>query len=79
MRQLLESVVGHPVEDAAIRASIGLYNEVRRLVRRTYEIRHESPWLISATESYAMVRAGTLMPVDEYLPLLREFVSLAGV
>ena len=25
-----------------------------------------------------MVRAGTLMPVEEYLPLLREFVAQAG-
>jgi benzoyl-CoA reductase subunit C len=78
LRELLVSVVGHPIEDAAIRASIAAYNEVRRLVRRIYELRHQSPWLITATESYAVVRAGTLMPVDEYLPLLREFVVQAA-
>jgi benzoyl-CoA reductase subunit C len=77
LRELLQSVIGHPIEEDSIRASIRLYNEVRRLVRRIYEIRHQSPWLITATESYAVVRAGTLMPVEEYLPLLREFVAQA--
>lgn len=78
LRALVEAEVGHAVGDEQIRDSIRTYNQSRRLVRRLYEMRRESPWLVSAVECYVLVRAGMLMPVEEHLPLLREFIALAS-
>jgi benzoyl-CoA reductase subunit C len=72
VRQLLESAVGHPIDDEAIRSSIRQYNEARRLIRQLYDIRRKTPWLFSAIESYVLTRIGTLLPVQEHVPLLRE-------
>jgi benzoyl-CoA reductase subunit C len=76
-RRLLEAlapVTGHAASDADVRASLRLYNRVRALVRRLYAIRSEAPEMLSAAESYALVRAGTLLPVEEHLALLEEAV-----
>lgn len=77
MRLLMESVVGHAISDEAIRDSIRSYNLGRRLVREIYALRKASPWCVSASECYSIVRAGTLMPVDDHIRLLREFLDLA--
>ena len=78
LRLLLESAVGHSIGDEAIRDSIRLYNLSRRLVREVYALRRQAPWCVSASECYSLVRAGMLMPVDEHIPLLREFLDLAA-
>jgi benzoyl-CoA reductase subunit C len=78
LRELLAAVAGRPVEDHAIRASIRLYNEARRLTRQIYELRRRSPWQVSAAECYALVRAGMVMPVEEHLSLLRRFTALVA-
>jgi len=75
IRQLLESVAGHAIDDEVIRRSVCLYNESRRLVREIYAIRRDSPWLILASECYLLVRAGTFMPVEEHIDLLREVLA----
>ena len=68
----LEVLAGGPVTDGDLKKSIEQYNESRARVRRLYEIRRESPQLLSAAECYALVRAGTLMPPDEHRELLDE-------
>jgi benzoyl-CoA reductase subunit C len=75
IRQFFESVVGHPIEDEALRDSIRQYNEARRLMRQLYALRRQSPWLVSAVESYVLARIGTLLPVQEYVPLLRQVLA----
>lgn len=72
VRALLESIAGHSITDDAIRSAIRYYNEARRLMRQLYEIRRKTPWLLSAVESYVLTRIGTLIPVGEYTPILRE-------
>ena len=76
VRSLLEATCGHAIPDGAIRDSVREYNEVRRLLRKLYELRRRSPWLVSAVESYVLTRVGTLMPARDYAPLLREALSL---
>ncbi|MFO1218734.1 MAG: 2-hydroxyacyl-CoA dehydratase [Burkholderiaceae bacterium] len=75
LRELLQSIAGRPITDDALRASIAQYNEWRSLVNRLYALRRRAPWQLSAVECYAVVRAGSLMSVDEHLPLLRDFVA----
>ena len=68
----LEKLGGAPIEERALRQSIALYDEQRRLVRRLYDLRAQSPHLLRAWESYVLVRSGNVMPVEEHIKLLRQ-------
>ena len=58
--------------DEAIRASIALYNENRRLVREVYAFRARTPWKTPAAEVYLLMRAGMVLPVEEHDRMLRD-------
>lgn len=68
----LERLGGAPIQSAALRRSIALYNEQRRLVRQLYELRAQSPHLLRAWESYVLIRSGNFMPVEEHIEILRQ-------
>jgi benzoyl-CoA reductase subunit C len=79
LRREVEAVAGRAVTDDDLRESIRIYNENRRLLRELYALRRESPWLVSADESYVLMAIGGLMRREEHnrileaaLPLLRE-------
>jgi len=76
LRADLERKVGHPITDEALRTSIRIYNENRRLLRELYRIRRDEPWKVSCTESYLMMRAGTRMPREEHNLLLDRTLDL---
>ena len=59
----------------ALRASIVLYNENRKLIREVYELRVTSPWKVPTAELYLMLRAGCVLPVEEFSPLLAEYIA----
>jgi benzoyl-CoA reductase subunit C len=61
---------GPPVSDDAIRASIAVYNENRRLLRELYAIKRDSPWLLPVDEAYVLVAIGGLIPREEHNELL---------
>lgn len=67
---VLAEVTGRQVSPAALRDSIALYNRWRARVRDLYTLRRRAPERLSAAESFLLLRAGTLMPVEEHLPLL---------
>jgi len=66
----LEAISGHRVTDEDLRASLGLFNENRRLLRRLYALKRESPWLVSAEEAYVLLAAGGVLPREEHNALL---------
>ena len=68
----LQTKLGATVTDEALAESIRVYNRWRGLARRLYQIRRESPHLLSTVELYLLIRAGTLMPVEEHLSILEE-------
>jgi benzoyl-CoA reductase subunit C len=68
----LERLGGIPIQDAALRHSMKLYNQQRSQVRRLYELRAQSPHLLRAWESYILIRSGNLMPVEEHIQLLQQ-------
>ena len=70
LRAELARKSGRPVSDAAIRASIRLYNKKRRLMRELYAIRRDEPWKLSCSESYMLVRAGTRISCEAHIALL---------
>ncbi|MBB4199272.1 benzoyl-CoA reductase subunit C [Rhodoblastus sphagnicola] len=77
LREFLEHIVGRPIADDDIRASIALFNENRRLVREVYQLRADMPWNLPASEVYLLMRAGLLLPVEEHNAMLVDYMRLA--
>jgi len=74
-RRILEELTrigGHEIGDDAIRNSITLYNHSRALIRELYHLRARQPHLLAAAESYALIRAGNFLPVEEHITILEE-------
>lgn len=67
-----------PLTDEALRHSIALYNENRRLVRELYALRRRQPWKLPTHELYLVLRAALLLPVEESTPLFEEYLALAA-
>jgi benzoyl-CoA reductase subunit C len=78
LRAGLERLGGVEITDAALRASIAVYNENRRLVRAAYDLRAREPWRAPATEVYLLVRAGMVLPVEAHNQLLRDWLEAAA-
>jgi benzoyl-CoA reductase subunit C len=67
----IEGIAGTVVTDEALRASIAVYNENRRLLRELYAIKRATPWLLPVDEAYVLVAIGALIPREEHNALLR--------
>jgi len=78
LRQMLAELSGRPVTDEAIRASIALFNENRRLVREVYAFRSKRPWNAPSSEVYLLMRAGMILAVEEHSRLLKEYLAAAA-
>lgn len=72
----LERLAGRPIDAASLRRSIAVYNENRRLLRELYRVKRETPWLLSASEAYVLVKVGATMPREEHNELLRRVLKL---
>ena len=75
LKQMLEDLSGRKITQEALQNSLRLYNKQRRLIRRLYEIRKATPWLISAADTYALLRVGTIIPVEEHITLLEKVLA----
>jgi benzoyl-CoA reductase subunit C len=73
LARALEQRGARPLEAEALRASIALFNENRRLVRELYELRRREPWKAPAAELYLILRAALVLPVEEATALFREY------
>ena len=71
LRRTVEEAVDSGITDTALRASIGVYNENRALMRELYRLKRESPWLVSADDAYTLVAVGGMIPREEHNALLR--------
>ncbi len=74
VKRTLEGVAGTTVTDDALRASIAVFNENRRLLRELYDIKRETPWLVAAEDAYALVSLAGLLPREEHNDLLRTLL-----
>lgn len=63
------------ITDDALRNSIEIYNENRRLTRQLYDERVRNPHLIPTSELYTLIRAGNFLSVEEHTALLRQTVQ----
>lgn len=65
-----------PYDADALRQSIALFNENRRLVRELYALRRDRPWTVATHELYVILRAALVIPVEESTALFREYLDL---
>lgn len=76
LRSILAQKVGHDISDEAVRASVDVYNENRRLQRALYTIKREDPARLSTVEAYLLVRAGTRLRRERHNELLSAALRL---
>ena len=77
-RRILEGLQkrsGHAPTAEDFNRSIGLYNRIRAALRKIYQIRTDTPHLISAAESFVLTRAGTLMAPEDSLKILEQVLA----
>ena len=77
VKNIIEKITNQQVDEKALINSINIYNKQRQLIRDLYQMRRETPWLVSASESYVLLRAGTMMPVEDHIPLLEKVLKEA--
>ena len=76
LRGILAQKVGHEIADEAIRESLRVYNENRRLQRALYAIKRDDPARLSAVEAYLLIRAGTRVWRERHNELLSAALRL---
>ncbi|MBM4129550.1 benzoyl-CoA reductase subunit C, partial [bacterium] len=77
IRRELGRVAGVDVTDARLRASIGVYNEVRATIRQLYALRRQAPWLVPTEELYLLMRAGEVVAPELFVARTREYLAAA--
>jgi len=74
-REGLQGFIGRAISDDDLRASIGLANENRSLLRECYRRRAENPGLFSGSEFFALVQTATFLPKEEHTAKLKELLA----
>ncbi|MBM3300361.1 MAG: 2-hydroxyacyl-CoA dehydratase [Deltaproteobacteria bacterium] len=87
-RKFFGSVIGELIEhmeaaggqydEVRLRHSLGVYEEMRRLVLDLYRTRFDGERLFSAADFFSVIQAGFVTPPDEYLGLLRDLIGELG-
>ena len=70
IKRKMEEVTGELVTEEALANSVKVFNENRRLMRELYDIKRETPWLVSAEDAYSLVSVGGMIPREEHNELL---------
>jgi len=73
--QYIKEINGVEITNEKLNHSISLYNQNRRLIERIYEIRESFPWRMTIEEVYCVIRAGTVIPVEEHNAILEEICA----
>ncbi|MBI5291520.1 MAG: 2-hydroxyacyl-CoA dehydratase [Chloroflexi bacterium] len=74
LKRSIEAIAGRRITDDDLRASIAAFNENRRLLRRLYAIKRETPWLLAADEAYAAMAVGGMIPREEHNEMLKAII-----
>jgi benzoyl-CoA reductase subunit C len=72
----IEQVSGTSVTESALRRSIGVFNENRRLLRELYRIKRDTPWLLPVDEAYVLTAIGGLITREEHNRLLKRILPM---
>ncbi len=77
LQGFLEELSGCKITPEDLSRSIEVYNRQRGLIREIYRLRWETPWKLSAADTYAVLRAGTFLPVEEHVGMLEKVLAWA--
>jgi benzoyl-CoA reductase subunit C len=77
LREDLGKLAGKPITDAALNASIAVYNDNRAAIHDLYAYRAAKPWQAPTAEVYLILRAGMVLPVEDHTLLVREYLQAA--
>jgi len=77
LRADLGRIAGREITDRELQHSVSVYNENRRALRQLYEARSARPWLFPTSEVYLVLRAGTVLPVEEHTEIVHRYLELA--
>ncbi len=75
----LEKLGGTQITTQALRDSITLYNENRRLINAVYDFRATQPPKAPSVEVYLLMCAGMVLPVEEHNDVLSDYLAAAAV
>ncbi len=78
LRDGFATLTGKPISNEALNQSIAVYNERRRLVREIYDFRSETPWKAPASEVYLLMRAGLVIPVEDHIAMMQDYMTAAN-
>jgi benzoyl-CoA reductase subunit C len=71
----IQSINGATLDFEKLNHSIGLFNKNRQLIEEIYNIRQEYPWRLSAVDTYHILRAGLVIPVEEHNKILEDVIA----
>ncbi len=71
----LEKITDSTFSQDSLEKSIELHKRQRGLINRLYELRRQSPRLISAYDFYSILKAGYFIPIEEHISMLEPVVS----
>lgn len=71
----VEAFAGVRITSDALRSSIKLYNENRRLLKRLYELRKADNPPLVGSQVHGVVRAGMVLPKEQHNAILRELLD----
>ncbi|MFQ5503255.1 MAG: 2-hydroxyacyl-CoA dehydratase, partial [Planctomycetota bacterium] len=74
----LAALGARELDPERLRASIELYNQNRGLVASLYELRAREPWKVPSHELYVVLRAGLVLPVEEFNRFLETYLGAVG-
>ena len=77
LKRGVEKLTGKVITDDALRASIAVYNDNRKLVYELYQLRSDSPWKTPSWEVYLILRAGLVLPVEEHNQMIKDYMAAA--
>ena len=75
LREDLGKMMGKPITDEALNASIAVYNENRAAIRDLYAYRAAKPWQAPTSELYLVQRAGMILPPEDHTRLVRDYIA----
>ena len=68
----IKEINGIEVTTERLNHSIDLYNKNREMIDFIYKIRQDFPWRLSIVDVYHIIRAGTVIPVEEHNEILEQ-------
>ncbi|NOY27057.1 MAG: benzoyl-CoA reductase subunit C, partial [Oligoflexia bacterium] len=74
----LSAITGKDVDDACLLESIALYDQMRAVVEELYAVRRSQPWRIPSEELYLLLRAGEIVPVEQWLVMARDYLAVSA-